>query len=282
MTKLQNPFKKPEACRDQQPAEESSPSKQANLFAVVSWGCAATTWLTKILNAHPEIFCVHNLKNHWAVATGTPKVQDSLLYMKVIDRSGRGYRLAGDCHGVAREEIGKIQDFFGSRFRSTVLTRHPVPRILSHFGIVAKAGISRYPLDYDALRATLPRDLLKLFDSKEKLFFAHMMSLVNVVTKEKEIGPLFKMEKLTSDFEELNRLLHFLSHGELKFEPQMIETLFNKPLVSHRNFPKAISRTASENFELLTGWQQEAFERLLDPEARKVYESLGYDFSFLR
>ena len=29
------------------------------LFAVVSWGAAATMWLAKTLNAHPEMLCLH-------------------------------------------------------------------------------------------------------------------------------------------------------------------------------------------------------------------------------
>ena len=33
------------------------------VFAVISWGYAATGWLSKVLDGHPEILCVHGL-NH--------------------------------------------------------------------------------------------------------------------------------------------------------------------------------------------------------------------------
>jgi hypothetical protein len=36
-------------------------------FAVVSWGCAATSWLARVLNGHPDIYCVHAANRVWEV-----------------------------------------------------------------------------------------------------------------------------------------------------------------------------------------------------------------------
>src|SRR5436305_15337620 len=40
-----------------------------DLFAVISWGCSATTWVAPTLNSHPDVFCLHNLRLHQACCT---------------------------------------------------------------------------------------------------------------------------------------------------------------------------------------------------------------------
>ena len=72
------------------------------LFAVISWGCAATLWLHKVLNTHPEIFCLHALNNE-LFSTSTTKSEkkiDGLEYFQVIAKLAHGYKAIGDIYGV--------------------------------------------------------------------------------------------------------------------------------------------------------------------------------------
>jgi hypothetical protein len=106
-------------------------------FAVVSWGCAATAWLAKILNSHPEIFCVHALRSYWTTlgqATGL----DDLTYMQVIASQGHAHKAAGDVHGIDRANIPTLRQAFGPRFNAVVVVRHPLPRLCSLLAFFAR------------------------------------------------------------------------------------------------------------------------------------------------
>jgi hypothetical protein len=62
-------------------------TRHSQLFAVVSWGCAATKWLAKVLNSHPEILCFH--AGNGAVATFHSSM-NSLQYFRVLSHLGDG------------------------------------------------------------------------------------------------------------------------------------------------------------------------------------------------
>jgi len=70
------------------------------LFVVVSWGCAATRWLATILNNHPEIFCVHALREYW------PGIgREDVSYLYTLASHGAVYKAVGDVHGITGANI---------------------------------------------------------------------------------------------------------------------------------------------------------------------------------
>ncbi len=247
------------------------------LFAVVSWGAAGTHWLSKVLNAHPQVLCLHSTVTTWSKVCGNPRVDD-LRYLEVIRRTGRGYGLAGDCHGISAASIETIRNKWGNRFRSAVVVRHPMPRIASLWSLATKLGFHHYDLDYRFLRSVTPPKL-KWVKTEEHLFFVHAARMPNNVITESTVAPTYKMESLTTDQDEVRRLLRHLSGEELDFDPATLEAVFSQKVVSHSG-----SEAPKDNraiFESLPDWQQEIFTAVFDPEARVIYESLGYDFSFL-
>ncbi len=252
------------------------------LFAICSWGNAGTYWLTKLLNAHPEIFCVHNVKGQWARHTGADRIDD-LDYLRIVGTQGAVYRLAGDVHGVARESIPGLRAEFGDRFRCASLVRHPVPRVRSHMTLAATEGFNSDDVDYRRLEGSLDEPLKRLLKGKERLFFAHVMELVNSVSEENALGPVCTLEGLVSEPGQVQELVRHLSNGELSFPASLFDRDWRNPVNRHAgdHAPGEPGNIPEDIFVSLPGWQQEAFRALLGPHARTLYEDLGYDLSFL-
>lgn len=247
------------------------------LFAVVSWGAAGTHWLSKVLNAHPDVLCLHTTNNPWSRLSGMSRVDDA-TYMQIIAATGDGYRLAGDCHGIAPRSITKIKDKWKDSFKSAVVVRHPVPRVLSLWNLANKAGFHHYKLDYDYIRSVTPRALTWV-KTEEHLFFVHSVRMNDNITLEREIGPTFRMEDLTSNQGEVRRLLRYLSGDELDYAEGLLDQVFFEKVISHRG-DKAPNDPAAV-FDMLPDWQKQIFSSVLKPKTRRIYEDLGYDLSFL-
>jgi len=248
-----------------------------HLFAIVSWGAAGTHWLSKVLNAHPEVLCLHSAINPWTRLTGTPRIDD-VTYMAIVAATGRGYCAAGDCHGVWAASIPEIKAKWESRFRSAAVVRHPIPRIVSLWNLANRVGFHEYNLDYAFLRSAAPPELMWIKTEKQ-LFFLHAARMANNILDEVEVGPVYTMEALTSDQDEVKALLRYLSDGELDFDPATLDQVFDRRLISHSGHEQA--QEPHEAFQALPEWQREIFKTVLDPAARAIYERLGYDFSFL-
>ena len=116
-------------------------------------------------------------------------------------------------------------------------------------------------------------------DSNEKLLMVKSVRNVNRIKYEKAEGPIFKMEAITSDFNECNRLFSYLSQDILTMKWEMVESIYST-CVGSKNVNK-VSNNPEELFNAMEDWQQEAFRTLFDPKAREIYEELGYNFSFI-
>src|SRR5689334_2918548 len=103
-----NPAPQPAAEVRAKPAEEAlrhlfeKPGTAPNLFGVVSWGCAATTWLGKALNSVPDVLCLHNVRLYLQRFTGVRIPEDEIHYLTGLRRLGVGYSLVGEIHGITR------------------------------------------------------------------------------------------------------------------------------------------------------------------------------------
>src|SRR5438552_9687347 len=115
--------------------ERNAEGDRPDLFAVVSWGCAATKWVATTLNAHPQVLCLHNLRFYQECFTpNQPRLTD-LPYMNMLQYAGRGYVLAGDVQGIDRANVPLLKEHFGERFRAAAVVRDPHKRLLSQLGL---------------------------------------------------------------------------------------------------------------------------------------------------
>ena len=100
------------------------------LFAVISWGCAATAWIAAVPNRHPDIYCVHAANSFWHVL-GNCEKSDGAPYLRLIGSQGHAYTAAGGVHRVSRHLVPECRRSFGETFNAAVVVREPISRLHS-------------------------------------------------------------------------------------------------------------------------------------------------------
>jgi hypothetical protein len=238
-------------------------------FAVVSWGNAATKWLARALNSSSEIFCVHSLNGGMAALHNSAR-RDGLEYLLLLVNNAAAYRAAGDVHGISRHEIPRITAALGDLFRCAILVREPMARLHSQNAL----------FDQSATRPDRPYGTLEYLDPlirslglddtaipyRERLFI-HGANLLNTIVEEAAIGPVYRMEDLTTRADALRGLVDHLTGGAVSTTEAWAAAAINLSAANvHANRPAPF-----------TDEQLEIVSRVVRPEAWELYRSLGYE-----
>jgi hypothetical protein len=237
------------------------------LFCVVSWGCAATQWLARTLNSRPDILCLHHADLFWERFAGTPPL-DGWKYLRVIGVSGWSYTACGDVHGISLDAIPDLRAKLGDDFNCAILVREPLPRLRSQMALFETFPLKTawnvgYVQEFIDQGVRLPQDTIL------NRLFLHGVNMLNRIMLEKPVAPIWRSEDLTSDPAMLARFVEELTRGKVRVEPEWAENAIRKR-PSNRHFgPNAPAR----EFEL---WQIDALNKIVEPQAWRIYESLGY------
>jgi hypothetical protein len=241
------------------------------VFAIISWGLAASEWLCKVLNSHPDVLATHGL--NYSVGQYLPPgpcLTESQVLRMVRDL-GKGYALAGDVHGIAGvDNLGKIQAQFGDTFRHAVLTRDPERRALSFAGLFEQFGYDDRLWPGTEYVRGLPRfaEIAHHSGDKKKRFFMHAANMLNKVVVERLHPPMFRCEDLTTDPAALARLVDHLSAGRVTASPDWARAAVTTPRTNaHKKFGGSTG---------LQDWQAEILRAVVSPESCRAYEELGY------
>jgi len=247
------------------PVSENRPGR---LFAVISWGSAATRWLVAVLNRHPDIFALHNARN-WINRCGGNLAVDS--YLRIIEHQAAGLKLAGDAHGVPLEEAPALRAAWGERIRFASVVRHPIQRGISsqRFWTASSPAIDAAWYDEPSIR-----DVRSLLTSSTAVHFARAMHLAENIVRETALGPVFRMEDLTSDVAFVWKLIEHLSDGTVRRDAEIDRTLFLSGKVGVHGSSAAARDPYTEE-----PWQHELFERIVSDEGKRLYRELGYTIS---
>src|SRR5579871_4743650 len=237
------------------------------LFAVVSWGCAATAWLARTLNHHPDIFCVHAANHGWQVLGNCDRL-DGLPYMRVLGNMGADHLAAGDVHGVSRHHVHELKQILGKHFNSAVVVREPVGRLRSQLALFAKFQKYR-TWDIGYIESIIPRKRVVLpADTYECRFFVHAANMLNAILEEKSVGRIFRSEDLTKWPECLGDFVEEITGGEVSPNMEWLRSAIARPRLNiHRHQP------ARQPFE---NWQLDVIQKVVEPESWEIYETLGY------
>ena len=155
------------------------------LFCIVSWGCAATKWLSVVLNSHPDIFCVHDQRFFWQQFAGSRDISD-VEYLKIIGMQGNGHSLAGDVHGIARFSVMQLKSEFGDTFRCAVVVRNPLERAFSAVRLWNEFQPDAMDLSYLAQQEYSP--IQQFLTTQDARLFAHALKLSTAIKEEKQVG----------------------------------------------------------------------------------------------
>jgi len=175
-----------------------------HLFVIITWGSTATFWLSKVLNQHPEIFCVHEL----AIKLEQSKLFssndfwdkfDPIDYMKTIFRLGEVYTVSGDIHSIQFQHIPSLKEFFGKKFHSVVVEREPISRLKSTISMYnSQKNYKLYDTEYIEKIISTKKIHLPKYDYEHKLF-VHGVNLLNSIIQEVDYnaGKIFKFRILS-------------------------------------------------------------------------------------
>lgn len=241
-----------------------------HLFAVVSWGCAASHWVARALNDCPGVYCSHASNTFWTYFADAEKL-DGVEYLKLIGMLGSGHLAAGDVHGVSRHHIPSIADAFGDRFRAAVLVRDPVPRLRSQMGLFERFGDAG-PWDVDYLADKFPTiDGLLPSGRYEEWLFVHGANMLNAIVEEAKIGPIFRSEDLTTSTRSLSALVRHLTNEVVRPPRRWAKDAIARGKTNQH------AHRLSVPFRM---WQLEVLEQVVDFRARELYQDLGYRLGF--
>jgi hypothetical protein len=244
---------------------QAYPPTQA--FAVVSWGCAATAWLAKILNSHPEIFCVHALRSYWAML-GDAAGLDDVTYMHVIASQGHAHKAAGDIHGIARSSIPALRQAFGPRFHAVVVVRAPEARLCSLLALFARYR-AHQSWDTSFARHLISTHRLRLpTGTYEEELFVHGVNMLNAIVEEQDVGAIYRCEDLTSNAETLGRCIEEVTRGAIQPTRAWLQCAVQ--------YGKINPHRTEMQPPPFTEWQLEIMHKIVTPQAWEYYGRLGY------
>ena len=241
------------------------------LFAVVSWGAAATVWLAHALNECPDIFCVHQgneMLREYAGVNDLPATR----YFELLRVLGGGSQAAGDIHGITRMDVPVLRQKFGDIFRVVVLVRDPLPRLRSQFALLTEVQRNgREPSevwgDLGYLDGLFPQVMRALpTGSYAERFFVHSVSMLNAILEESSLAPIVRMEDLTSRADALLTFVSELTGGTVTPPNEWAEARVAAPRMN----PHVVTPLK------LTDWQCKVLVDVFNPASISLYRALGY------
>jgi len=238
-----------------------------HLFAVVSWGCAGTSWLATVLNSHPGIFCVHAANHSWHVL-GSVERLDGSPYIRIIGNQASGHTAAGDVHGVSRHHIPELRRSLANHFNAAVVVREPIPRLHSQLALFARFEKHR-SWDIGYVDGVISRTGIILpADNYRYRFFVHAVNMLNAILEEREVGRVYRSEDLTQRTETLGDFVEEITCGAVSPGAGWLRSAIETPPLNRHAEPHQEPK--------FVDWQVEVIRRVVDPRAWEIYEALGY------
>jgi hypothetical protein len=237
------------------------------VFAVVSWGCAATSWLATVLNRHPDIYCVHAANHMWHVL-GNSKRLDGVPYLRIIGSQGHAHLAAGCVHGVSRHLIPECRRSFDDKFSVAVVVREPIRRIYSQLALFREAeGCEAWNLEGMDHVISRNRVTLDSNDYRSRLF-VHAANMLNAILEEWAVGKIYRSEDLTRKPQVLGDFVERITGGKVSPEPGWLESAIEAgPINVH---------AGKSPQECLEEWQIDVIRKVVAPRSWELYEELGY------
>ena len=184
------------------------------VFSVISWGCAATAWVARTMNSHPDIFCVHAANTAWQILGGKPRL-DGVPYLRIIRAQGHCHLAAGDVHGVSRHLVPHLRAVFGDKFHAAVLVREPMARLKSQLALFDEFSKHR-SWDVEYIDAIVRRKDLSLPDEEYRTkLFVHGVNMLNAIVEERAVGEIFRTMGITTAPEALRKLVNHMTGGAI-------------------------------------------------------------------
>jgi hypothetical protein len=229
-------------------------------FLVNRMGSTGSTWLVKLLNSHPDVFCYHEGVLAQAFPATSYSSDDIVRFIHWLIRDDMhgAYRAIGD---VGSAWLGHIQALPKGMFTVGVLLRHPA-RMLNTRLNVYKNDQSFTEIDAVCLRKIEEAWGInaKRRSPMDQIFLQDLFHLCNQISGLRDVEVIIQLERM-ADVDYCCDILHRLT--DLHHERSLVELFLNNPVNRRtaRNIPLAEivnSFTADQR-----AWYRQALETWL-------------------
>lgn len=164
--------------------------------------------------------------------------------------------------------IPELRENYGSVFSSAVLVRDPLPRLASQLALFQTLpDTDTWDLSYvNEIAARCGRDPDKL--TREEQLKLHGFNMLNSITEEKEVGPIFRIEDLTRNPESMSSLVNDLTSGRLLCPGWWLDYVRKLPPLNGHCSHNPSNELSPADLLLLS--------RVVTAEAKELYRNLGY------
>ncbi len=254
---------------------DASSRRWPHTFAIISWGCAGTSWLSKTLNSHAEILCVHDWRKHMSRFAPRYRRVNDVEALDALHNAGENYQCVGDVHSVLCNSIPAVVNHFSNRGISIAgITRDPLPRLRSQLALFARHNYDhRLWGDLRYLRREPGFDQVKevIEGSAKYVCFAHGAVQLNAINIEATAIPrIFRLEDLTTLPQHFADFVSYLSGGRIAPDlAEAQEMIGLRPVNQHR---KVASPAVEFDFNELR-----ILQAMVLPESWDRYKEFGYE-----
>lgn len=249
-------------------------------FLGYCWGAAGSQWLSRVLNAHPDILCIHTPKFPRIDGSDRRDVIDVLAHFFLSDEYAHPY--VGFTHGVSIDWKEQIEERFTGLLTSFVLVRHPVPRVRSvialyraHSRVLGEAWkdetVASWMPILDEYHSVIPGSVRLDF---RFLSFLYGCKMVTAIDQEQGTGyRIFRVEDLSSHSEALPDLIEHVGADPDLLPKETLDHVRALVVGSHagsRRSPREIWRAWATNWKTV-------YDSVISESIVDGYEALGYD-----
>lgn len=261
---------------------------QSSVFYLTGWGHAGDHWLSKALNAHPEIFVLNCYEpariKYFSDGEGRGFRPDIVTMTAFLEDIGTDYKAIGECHAYRSTQLRPLREKYGDTVPDANLLRHPYTWL--DFYIRHRANNCRMPGDWSgalehewrhANHALFRRLGLPEYDKKQVdvwAAFQGMWLMHNVLGDLRHGSRQVRIEDVTTRPEALNELTAYLTKGACAFTPALFDIVYDFAKLDYRGEETYVDPEAA--WESWPEWKRAAFDVLVPGQVKDAYESVGY------
>src|SRR6266576_566345 len=199
-------------------------------FLVNRMGSSGSTWLVKLLNSHPDIFCYHEgvLAQIYPHKSYTAEQVVNFIQWLAWDNMHGAYKAIGD---VGSSWLGHLLAVPSNLFTTGILFRHPA-RMLNTRLKVIETDKSFLEIDASTLRQIEERWGIKARDEIDQIFVQDLFHTVTQIRAVDRVDVVIHLERM-NDVEYCCNILQQLTG--IHHEPSVVDLFIHNPVNRRTN-----------------------------------------------
>ena len=201
-------------------------------FLVNRMGSSGSTWLVKLLNSHPDVFCYHEgvLAQIYPQKSYTSEHVVNFIRWLAWDDMHGAYKASGD---VGSSWLGHIHAVPRNLFTTGILLRHPARMLNTRLKVFEKEK-SFTKIDPSRLRKIEERWGIKACNEMDQIFVQDLFHIVTQIRAVDTVDVVIYLERM-NDVEYCCNILQQLTG--IHHEPSVVDLFIHNPVNRRTNTP---------------------------------------------